>query len=90
MSRYLCEQDELFLDFRNNRDDDSLRILMKLTNSILYAIVISFVFEEEKAEDILDKSWIEFIKRQSSFNPEARGILYEIYLIVKKNMSRVI
>ena len=86
--RDLSLEDKLFLEFKFHADERALENLIINVNSWLYAIVFSFVMDEEKTEDILDCVILELIKVKARIDPNITGVIYEIYKIAKKEIFR--
>ena len=88
--RELSFEDKLFIDYRDNNSEEALNNLITNVSPWLYAIVISFVFDEDKTEDILDKVIIKMVKKKSQYKPEEKGIIYELFLIAKQEIFKEI
>lgn len=90
MARELSYEDFLFVDFRDSNNENSLIELIGHVNPWLYAIVISFIFDENKTEDILDNCWKQFVNKKYFFKIKDTSIIYEIYLLVKIQIKSII
>lgn len=93
MLRKLDYVDILFLKLFDEKNSQCAKLinlvrLMKLLNPKLFALTVTFTFDEKVAEDILDDCWQIFIKMLPKFNPYRKSITYEIFLILKELISK--
>ncbi|MFC2131731.1 RNA polymerase sigma factor [Bacteroidota bacterium] len=77
------EENDLFLDYVNNGNEESFNILMKKINKWLPSIVYRIVGDKEKTKDVVQDTWIKVIETKHRFNPDKGTINNRIFTIGK-------
>ena len=73
------EENDLFLDYVNNNNEESLKIL----NKWLPKMVNRIVRDNEKTKEVVQKTWIKIIETKKGFDPERGKIKNRIYIIAR-------
>ena len=82
--RRLNYEDLLYIDYKKNGSESAIEELIRETNGYLYSIVISFVFEQEIAEDLLDRFYADFFAMKETIDLSKCSIQYQMFSMFKK------
>lgn len=78
-------EDKLFNEYLKTNDEKKLLELVGLIKPWLSAMIFTFVQNEQKTIMIIKETFRIFIMERKNFDTNKRSIIYEIYLIAKKN-----
>lgn len=82
-------EDLLFKDFIENDNESALEKLVELVDSWLFAIVYTFVCDEDNSDDIIKSVWKQVIRDKYKIYERNNSIIYEIFLIAKNLLFEI-
>lgn len=82
-------EDLLFKDFIENDNENALEKLVELVDSWLFAIVYTFICDEDESDDLIKKVWKQLINDKYKIYEKNNSIIYEIFLITKNLLFEI-